>query len=44
VLNAILSMADRQELLLVRKVEDLGRKVFELAAVIGEPYAHDPDA
>src|SRR6202162_2306406 len=32
VLNAILSMADRQDLLLVRKVEDLRRKVFELAA------------
>ena len=31
VLNAILSMADRQDLLLARKVEDLRRKVFELA-------------
>src|SRR4030081_636664 len=44
VLNAILSMADRQDLLLARKVEDLRRKVFELAAIIGEPHAHDPDA
>jgi hypothetical protein len=43
VLNAILSMADRQDLLLARKAEDLRRKVFELAAIIGEPYAHDPD-
>jgi hypothetical protein len=35
VLNAILSMADRQDLLLVPKVDDLRRKVFELAAIIG---------
>jgi hypothetical protein len=41
VLNAILSMADRQDLLLAPKVEDLRRKVFELAAIIGRP---DPDA
>ena len=40
VLNAILSMADRQDLLLAPKVEDLRRKVLELAAIIGEP---DPD-
>jgi hypothetical protein len=40
VLNAILLMADRQDLLLVREVEDLRRKVFELAAVIG---GSDPD-
>ena len=40
VLNAILSMADRQDLLLVPKVDDLRRKVLELAAIIGEP---DPD-
>ena len=44
VLNAILMMADRQELLLGRKLEDLSRKVLELAAVIGKPDAHDPDA
>jgi hypothetical protein len=44
VLNAILSMADRQELLLARKAEDLKRKVFELAAIIGEPHAYDPNA
>jgi hypothetical protein len=37
VLNAILLMADRQDLLLARKVEDLRRKVFELAAIVGEP-------
>jgi hypothetical protein len=46
VLNAILSVADRQDLLLGKKVEDLRRKVFELAAVIGElmssPRAADP--
>jgi hypothetical protein len=37
VLNAILSMADRQDLLLARRVGDLRRKVLELAAIIGEP-------
>ena len=41
VLNAILSMADRQDLLLAPKMEDLRRKVFELAAIVGRP---DPDA
>jgi hypothetical protein len=41
VLNAILSMADRQDLLLAQKVEDLRRKMFELAAMMGRP---DPDA
>ena len=41
VLNAILSMADRQDLLLGRRVGDLRRKVIELAAIIGEPDAHD---
>jgi hypothetical protein len=41
VMNAILSMADRQDLLLAPKVEDLRRKVLELAAIIGRP---DPDA
>lgn len=44
VLNAILSMADRQDLLLAQKVEDLRRMVLELAAIIGEPHAYDPDA
>jgi hypothetical protein len=44
VLNAILVMADRQDLLLARKVGDLRRKVVELAAVLGEPYARDSDA
>jgi hypothetical protein len=43
VLNAILSMADRRDLLLAPKVEDLRRKVFELAAIMGEPHAYDPD-
>src|SRR5258708_28655932 len=37
VLNAILSMADRQDLPLGEKVEDLRRKVLELAAIIGGP-------
>ena len=41
VLNAILSMADLQDLLLAQKVDDLRRKVFELAAIMGRP---DPDA
>jgi hypothetical protein len=36
VLNAILTMADRQDLLLARKVEDLRRRVLELAAIIGD--------
>jgi hypothetical protein len=43
VLNAVLSMADRQDLLLAGRVEDLRRKVFELAAIIGEPRTRDPD-
>jgi hypothetical protein len=42
VLSAILSMADRQDLLLARKVGDLRQKVFELAAIIGEPEAQGP--
>ena len=37
--NAILSMEDCQDLLLAPKVEDLRRKVFELAAIIGRPDA-----
>ena len=37
VLNAILSMADRRDLLLARTVGDLRQKVFELAALMGEP-------
>lgn len=37
VLNAILSMADRQDLLLAPKMEELRRKVFELAAIVGDP-------
>jgi hypothetical protein len=43
VLNVVLSMADRQDLLLAGRAEDLRRKVFELAAIIGEPHARDPD-
>jgi hypothetical protein len=43
VLKAIRSMADRQDLLLARKVEDLTQRVFELAAIIGERPAYDPD-
>jgi hypothetical protein len=42
VLNAILSIADRQDLLLVRQAEDLRRRVFELAAIVGAPLARDP--
>jgi len=34
VLNAILSMADRQDLILVQKIEDLRQKVFDLADVM----------
>jgi hypothetical protein len=40
VLNAILTMADRQDLLLARKVEDLRRRVFDLAALMGDPNPH----
>ncbi len=39
VMNAILSMADRRDLLLARKVGDLRRKVRELVAIIDEPDA-----
>ena len=44
VLNAILTMADRRDLLLARKVEDLRRSVLELAAAMRDPDAYDPDA
>ena len=44
VLNAILSMADRQDLLLVRQAEDLRRRVLELAALMEEPDRYDPRA
>jgi hypothetical protein len=37
VLNTILSMADRQDLHLARKVADLRRRVTELAAILEEP-------
>ena len=37
VLNAILTMAGRQELLLARKVEDLRRRMFELTDIMGRP-------
>jgi hypothetical protein len=37
VLNAILSMAGRQDLLLARKVEGLRQRVLELAALMGRP-------
>jgi hypothetical protein len=36
-------MAGCQDLLLAERVEDLRRKVFELAAIVGEPRARDPD-
>jgi hypothetical protein len=39
VLNAILSMAGREELLLARKIEDLRQTVFHLADVMGKPEA-----
>ena len=42
VLDAILSMAGRQDLLLAQKIEDLRRKVSEVAAIIGEPHRDDP--
>ena len=41
VLSAILSMADRQDLLLARRAEDIRQRVLELAAIVGQP---DPDA
>src|SRR3984957_20860690 len=41
VMNAILSMADRQDLLSAPKVEELRRKVFELTAIMGGPYPDD---
>jgi hypothetical protein len=44
VLDAILSMADRRDLLLARTVGDLRQKVFELAALMGEPDPHDSRA
>jgi hypothetical protein len=44
VLDAILSMADRQDLLLARKVGDVRRKVLELAAIIEQPPTEDLDA
>src|ERR1700686_21457 len=37
VLDAILAMANRQDLLFARKVGDVRRKVLELAAIIDEP-------
>jgi hypothetical protein len=43
VLNAILTMSNRQELLFAGKVEDLRRRIFELAALIGEPGVRHPE-
>lgn len=43
VLNAILAMAGRQDLLLAAKLDDLRRRVLELAAVVGTPDARGPD-
>jgi hypothetical protein len=37
VLNAFLTMADRQDLLLLRMAEDLRQRVLEPVALIGEP-------
>jgi hypothetical protein len=45
-LNAILTMADRQDLLLLRMAEDLRQRVLEPVALIGEPTlpsGNDPD-
>jgi hypothetical protein len=39
VLNAILLMAGRQDLLLARKIEDLRQKVFDLADAMGRSDA-----
>jgi len=44
VLGAVLSMADRQDLLLARRVGDLRQKVLELVAVIGESDALDSNS
>lgn len=44
VLDAILSMANRQDLLVARKVGDVRRKVLELAALIEDPSVHGSDA
>lgn len=44
VLNAILVMADRQELVLARKVGDLRRMMLELAGIMGEASTDDPEA
>jgi hypothetical protein len=44
VLNAVLSMAGRTDLLLAREVEGLRLKVLELAAVVADPPAGDPAA
>jgi hypothetical protein len=38
----VFPMASRQDLLLAREVEDLRRKVLELAAVIGDPMPKSP--
>jgi hydroxymethylpyrimidine/phosphomethylpyrimidine kinase len=43
VLNAILTAGDPQDLLLARKVEDLRRRVLELAAFIREPNLQEAD-
>jgi hypothetical protein len=42
VLDAILSMADRQDLLLARRTSDLRQKVLELAAIIEETEDQGP--
>jgi hypothetical protein len=44
VLGAVLSMADRQDLLLARKVGDLRRKVRELAAIVEEHDVQDSNS
>jgi hypothetical protein len=44
VLNAILSMADRQDLLLASRVEDLRRRVLEFAGIVAWSGNEDPKA
>ena len=42
VLELILTIADRQDLLLAQKGEDLRRRVLDLAALMGESDPRDP--
>jgi hypothetical protein len=44
VLNAVLVIAGRSDLLLAREVGDLKRRVVEVAAALGAPYTGDSKA